>query len=88
MTELEIRQMLVDALAGSTVRGLYHSGLTAQFLAGTEPVPLDLLQMDSMGEMELCIAVEINTGLEVVPGDLQAFGSLGGLVAFIREQLG
>jgi hypothetical protein len=87
MTEAEIRQMLVESIAASTVRGLHHSGLTAGFLAGTEVVPFELLSLDSMGEMEICIAVEVNTGIEVVPGELQALGSLGGLVAFIKEHM-
>lgn len=86
MSDDEIRQMLVDAIDASSIVGLRHSGLMEGFLAGTADVPFDVLEMDSMGVMELCIAVEVNTGVEVVPAELAELSSLGAVVAAIKER--
>ena len=88
MSEDEIRQMLVDAIDGSTIVGLRRSGLMDGFLSGTADVPFAVLEMDSMGVMELCIAVELNTGIEIVPVELAELGSLGAVVASIMERQG
>ncbi len=86
MGEGELRQMLVDAIDGSTIVGLRRSGLMDGFLSGIADIPFDVLEMDSMGMMELCIAVEVNTGVEIVPAELVELGSLGAVVASIMER--
>lgn len=86
MDEGELRQMLVDAIDGSTIVGLRSSGLMEGFLRGTADIPFGALEMDSMGAMELCIAVEVNTGVEIVPAELADLGSLGAVVASIMER--
>jgi len=86
MGEGELRQMLVDAIDGSTIVGLRRSGLMERFLAGSADIPFATLEMDSMGAMELCIAVEVNTGVEIVPAELADLGSLGAVVASIMER--
>lgn len=83
MSEGEIREMLVEALQSASVFGLRDNGWTEEFLAGTRDVALDDLEMDSLGAMELCIAVEVNTGVSIVPDDLTGLGTLGGLVRAI-----
>jgi acyl carrier protein len=87
-SEVEIRQMLVDAIDASTIVGLRRSGLMEGFLDGTDDIPFLVLEMDSMGVMELCIAVEVNTGVEIVPGELTELGSLGAVVTAIKERQG
>lgn len=86
MGEDDLRQMLVDAIDGSTIVGLRRSGLMEGFLNGTTDIPFGALEMDSMGAMELCIAVEVNTGVEIVPAELAELGSLGAVVASIMER--
>lgn len=88
MGEGEIRQMLVDAIDASTIVGLRRSGLMEGFLEGTADIPFLVLEMDSMGAMELCIAVEVNTGIEIVPAELAELGSLGAVVTSIMERQG
>lgn len=83
MTDAEIRQMLVEALHAASVFGLRNNGWTDEFLAGARDVAFDDLEMDSLGAMELCIAVEVNMGVSIVPDDLNAIGTLGGLVQAI-----
>ena len=86
MSEGELRQMLVDAIDGSTIVGLRSSGLMDGFLSGSADIPFEALEMDSMGAMELCIAVEVNTGVEIVPAELARLGSLGAVVKSIVER--
>ena len=83
MSDAEIREMLVEALHSASVFGLRNNGWTEEFLAGTRDVAFDDLEMDSLGAMELCIAVEVNTGVSIVPDDLAGLGTLGGLVQAI-----
>jgi hypothetical protein len=75
--------MLVEALEQASVFGLRNNGWTDDFLAGTRDVAFDDLEMDSLGAMELCIAVEVNTGVSIVPDALADLGSLGALVKAI-----
>lgn len=88
MSEDEIRLMLVEAIDASTIVGLRRSGLMEGFLAGAADIPFAVLEMDSMGVMELCIAVEVNTGVEIVPGELTELGSLAAVVVSIMERQG
>lgn len=41
--------------------------------------------MDSLAEMELGIAIEINTGVSIVPNELQGIGTLNSLVDVVRK---
>lgn len=86
MTAPQVRKMIVEALEYSSVIALRDKNLTEAFLAGTHEVPLDLLDMDSLAEMELCIAIEVNAGVSVLPEQLRKIGSLGRLVALIEKQ--
>ncbi|WP_055049358.1 acyl carrier protein [Devosia sp. A16] len=87
MTEREIRQMLVDAMLGASVFGLRDNGWTDEFVAGTRDVAMGDLEMDSLGAMELCIAVEVNTGVEIVPDQLATMPTLGTLVGAIQRDI-
>lgn len=87
MTEHEIRQMLVDAMLSASVFGVRDNGWTDAFLAGTRDVAIGDLEMDSLGAMELCIAVEVNTGVEIVPDELATMATLGALVVAIHRDL-
>jgi hypothetical protein len=87
MTEPEIRKMLVDAMLSASVFGVRDNGWTDAFLAGTRDIALGELEMDSLGAMELCIAVEVNTGVEIVPDELASMATLETLVATIHREL-
>lgn len=86
MTEREIRQMLVDAMLSASIFGVRDNGWTDAFLAGTRDILISDLEMDSLGAMELCIAVEVNTGVEIVPDDLASMATLETLVAAIHRE--
>lgn len=86
MTEQQIRALVVEALASSNVIALRDKNLAGGFLAGRSEVPIDLLDMDSLAEMEVCIAIEVHAGVSIVPERLRKIGTLGRLVALIQAQ--
>ena len=86
MTEPQIRAMLVEALEYASVIALRDKNLTEAFLSGTSEVAIDVLDMDSLAEMELCIAIEVNAGVSIVPERLRKIGTLGRLVALIQSR--
>ncbi len=86
MTSQQVRAMIAEALEYSSVIALRDKNLTEAFLTGTHEVPIGLLDMDSLAEMELCIAIEVNAGVSVLPEQLRKIGSLGRLVAWVEKQ--
>lgn len=87
MSEQELRLMIAEALEYASVIAMQHKGLTAVFLDGGTDIPLEDLEMDSLATMELCIAIETNTGVSIVPDDLVRLGTLNRLVEALRESL-
>jgi acyl carrier protein len=86
MTEQQIRALVVEALEYSNVLALRDKNLAGDFLAGTGEVPVEALDMDSLAEMEVCIAIEVSTGVSILPERLRKIGTLGRLVAQIQSQ--
>lgn len=84
--QAKIRQVLVDALEIGSVALIYDPTVRAPFLAGDGDVTLDRLDMDSLARMELCIAVEVETGVSLTPEDLDAHATLGDLARHIERQ--
>ncbi len=87
MTELEIREVVADALDYAAVPRFRGSQVRAQFVAGTRDIGFDELEIDSLAAMELCIALETNAGVSILPAELPAFGSLGGVVKRVESAL-
>lgn len=86
MTEAEIRQVIADALVYAAVPLFADSADQADFVAGTRDVRLDAFEIDSLATMEMCIAIELNLGVEIVPGDLTEVETLGAIVALAQER--
>lgn len=87
MTESEIREIVADALDYAAVPQFRGSELRAQFVSGTRDVALADLDMDSLAVMELCIALETNSGVSILPAELAEFASLGSLVKRVEAAL-
>ena len=78
MTQDNIRQFVLDALEHACPSIRDHTGLTA-FLNETGDINFDAIEMDSLARMELCIYIEVNTGMELTPDQLDEIASLEGL---------
>lgn len=87
MTEGEIREVIADALDYAAVPRFRGSEARAQFVAGTRDIRFEEFEIDSLAAMELCIALEANVGVVILPGDLLLLGSLNGLVKRVEGEL-
>jgi hypothetical protein len=86
MEDLEIRTVLVHALERASTRGFRDPTLSRRFLQGDD-IALESLELDSMGRMELCIAIEETTGVVLVPDDLETLRTMNAIVeAIIRGE--
>jgi acyl carrier protein len=87
MTESEIREVIADALDYAAVPQFRGSDARAQFVAGARDIAFDELEIDSLAAMELCIALETNSGVSILPAELPEFGTLGALVKRVESGL-
>jgi len=85
MTDHEIRDIIAQQLEYACLTVKRDKKLTPVFLEGRHDIALGELEMDSLAEMELCIAIEINTGVSIVPNELQSIGTLNCLVDVVRK---
>jgi acyl carrier protein len=85
MTDHEIRDIIAQQLEYACLTVMRDKKLTPVFLEGRHDIALGELEMDSLAEMELCIAIEINTGVSIVPNELQGIGTLNSLVDVVRK---
>lgn len=88
MTEGEIRQVIADALVYAAVPRFAGSSERADFVAGRSDIAMADFQIDSLASMELCIAIELNLGVEILPSDLTMISTLGGIVALAKRRAG
>jgi hypothetical protein len=81
------RQSVFDALriaAPST----FTEKMRGSFLAGGLNVRLADLELDSLAQMEFCIAIELATGVTLVPSQLSELGCTDAIERRINEALG
>lgn len=86
MNEQRIREVIADAFVYASVPGFSGSAEAAAFVSGEADIPVERFDIDSLAAMELCIAIELNLGVEIVPGDLADVKTLGGIVALAQER--
>lgn len=81
-----IRQAMVDGLEAGAVVRIGHRDTRSSFLAGEIDIPLAELEMDSLARMELCIAIELGTGVSLAPEELDRYPTLDALVRDVLER--
>ncbi|MGE0717817.1 MAG: acyl carrier protein [Alphaproteobacteria bacterium] len=86
MDDQGIRRVLVEALEIGAVAAIHRPELREPFLAGEGDVELAGLDMDSLARMELCIAIEVETGVSLTPDELDGFATLGDLARQIAAR--
>ena len=85
MIDDDIRRVVVQALRYAAVPDFEGSKKEADFLATGSDIQMSELQVDSLASMELCIAIETDFGVTILPQQLAEISSLNGLVEAIRE---
>lgn len=83
----EIRAILAGGLEAGAVQEINDVETRDAFLAGRIDLPFAELSMDSLARMELCIAIEVGTGVSLAPEDLAKYESVGALAAMLVERL-
>lgn len=87
MTEHEIRTVIIEAMDYANVIGRSNQSMITLFLEEGEDIAFNQLSMDSLATMELCIALEVNAGVSIVPDDLQKVVTLNCLVKSVQDKL-
>ena len=87
MDERAIREIFVDGLVAGAVHQINDVATRKAWLDGTRDLRFDELEMDSLAKMELCIAIEVGTGVSLAPEELGRFAAIGEIVAMLRERL-
>ena len=86
METAQIRQAVLEALRAS-VPGAFDDAVGRSFLAGDLDVDLDGLGMDSLARMEFCIAIELATGVTLLPAQLAELATTDAIQRRIRAEL-
>jgi acyl carrier protein len=81
-----IRQAMVDGLEAGAVHKIAVTRTRNAFLAGELDLRFADLGMDSLARMELCIAIEIGTGVSLAPEELDRYESLVALAEDIARR--
>lgn len=66
----------------------FNDEMRKAFLTTGSNIVFAELDMDSLGEMEFCIAIELSTGVTLLPPQLVELGSTDAVERLLREQLG
>ena len=83
--ETALRQKLVELVHAAGIYGLREESLEEAFVSGTVDPHLKEIGIDSLSEMELCIAIEREFGVEIVPADISKLDTLMGLTRRIAR---
>jgi acyl carrier protein len=86
METSRIRQAVLEALRAS-VPGAFDAATGRSFLAGELDVDLSRLDMDSLARMEFCIAIELSTGVTLLPAQLAELATTDAILQRIRAEL-
>jgi acyl carrier protein len=80
------RQVVFEALK-IAAPSAFTKELRRSFLADGLNLKLDDLDMDSLARMEFCIAVELATGVTLLPAQLTELASTDGIESWLRQAL-
>lgn len=81
----ELRRHVADAMQVAVPA---DRSLLMAFLEGHGDCMLDSFEMDSLGLMEFCIALELSTGIALTPEDVQNAASLAAVTRLVSDRMG
>jgi len=76
----ELRKALVQMLYVAGIFGLRDDNLESEYIEGKIDPGMDNIGIDSLSEMELCIAIERRWGVSIVPEELGSLKTLNGII--------
>lgn len=83
--DVEVRSRLVDILVEVGIFGLRDQGLEQAFIVAEIDPSFADLGLDSLSEMEFCIAIENEYGLSITPVELVKAKTLGTILRRISS---
>ena len=87
MNDDEIKTHLATMLEQANIRELSDGSIEKDFVKGSLDIAFDKLDMDSLARLQLCIAIEIELGVSIVPEQLCSMRSLNSLLQEIKTGL-
>jgi acyl carrier protein len=78
---------LFEVLRDSGLSFLGDDELENAFIDGRFDLNLGQLEVDSLAAMEICIAIEANWGVAIVPEDLNKIGSIQALACAVMTAI-
>ena len=87
METSRVRLAIFEALKVGARSG-FNDERRRRFLDEGSNFRLADLEMDSLGEMEFCIEIELSTGVTLVPSELASLASTEAIERCINEKLG
>jgi hypothetical protein len=87
MTPDPVRTVIVAGLEQGACYALRNNGWTEDFLVGRRDVAFEEMDIDSLAIMELCIAIEVELGVSILPDEMAEFTTLGAVAASVKAQL-
>ena len=85
MNKTAIRELLVPILQDAGIFYLRDTVAESDFVAGVWDIDLAELEINSLSAMELCIGLEAEWGLTVLPEELNSLGTLNQLVNSVEK---
>jgi acyl carrier protein len=82
-----IRTVVIEGLETGAVWQANRTDFREAFIEGTLDIELAKLDMDSLARMELCIAIEVGTGVSLAPEELERYKTLTALVAEVARRV-
>ncbi len=87
MDEDHVRSVIFNAIGAASFGAPLDPALADAVRSGRK-IKLDDLGFDSLAWMEFCIAVELQTRLELLTSDIEAMATLGEIEDWLRERVG
>ena len=82
------RRLAVFEALKTAAPSAFNDAMRNAFLTTGSNIVFAEFDMDSLGEMEFCIAIELSTGVTLLPPQLAELGSTDAIERLIREKLG
>jgi acyl carrier protein len=80
MTESVLRELVVSSLEDANVSAFPNNEARQAFIDGRSDLNFEDIEIDSLGLMQFCIAIESRSGVSIAPRELARFRSLGEVV--------
>ena len=85
LSDVRLRQTLIRLVRQAGIFGLRDDDLEEAFISGEANPNLKDIGIDSLSEMELCIGIENELGVSIVPAELEKLATLEAVVARIQQ---